>query len=194
MPPVTADVEDIRGAYVRGLEIFVRCPETRADVLRLSEELRGYIGILMPEATATAPRMRGEKREAVVRFLAHAREILAELEDAGVPTPEEAPLDGPPWMRDRDTAFELAALCRTAVSVITMPGPLGEATGLREIEDAIARVVCGACLKPIEAGEPTERKLFLSEAGPAVHGFVHALLCLPRRPLLVSVPAQPSPA
>lgn len=194
MPVTVVDVEDIRAAYDRGLTVFMKVPPTRAETLELSAELRRYLGVLMPELTAVTPRMRGDKREAAVHFLARAREILAELDGVTVLTEQEAPLTERPAMRDRDMAFELAVLCRTAVAVLTLPGPLGEPTGLKEIEEAVSRIVCGACWQVIGEEEPTERKLFMSESGPAIHGYVHAELCLPRRPVLMSVPVQPSPA
>lgn len=194
MPAVTVDVEDVRQAYNRGLEVFMRVPASRAGVLRLTEEVRGYLDVLMPEAMAVAPRMRGEKRDTAVHFLRHAREVLAELDAVAPLTEEDAPLDAPPPIKDRDRLFELSVLCRTALAVVVLPGPLGEPTGLEEIEEAVSRIVCGACWRPIAEGEPTERKRFMSEAGPSIHGYVHAVLCLPRRPLLLSVPVQPSPA
>ncbi|MFM9812588.1 hypothetical protein ACKI16_29260 [Streptomyces scabiei] len=187
----TVDVEDIERAYNAGVVVFMRAPETRAGVLQLSEELRGYVDLLMPEATAVTPRMRGEARLSAVHFLTRARQILAELDDPAQPV-REGPLDGPPLLGDRELVFELACLCRTALTVVRRPGPLGQATGLREIEEAVNRRVCGACWLPIADGEPTERKVFLSEAGPGIRGFVHAELCVPRRPLLVSVPVQPT--
>lgn len=188
------DVEEIRRAYARGIEIFGRCPATRADVLELGEELRGYVDMLLPEATTIAPRMRGEARYAAVHFLSRAREILAELDQVEPAPKEEAPLESRPPMRDRDTVFELALLCRTALSVVTRPGPLGAPAGLRELQEAIDRRVCGACWEPIEDGAPVEMKTFMSEAGAGIRGYVHAELCAPRRPALITVPAQPSPA
>lgn len=190
----TIDPEDIRRAYNVGLSVFGGCPATRAEVLELRTELRGYVDALLPEATATAPRMRGEFRQTAVHFLTRAGEILDELEKRPEQTEEEAPLDARAPMRDRDNVFELASLCRAALSVVTRPGPLGEPTGLEEIERAVRRRVCGACWQPLSEGELVEIREFDSDSGPAIHGFVHSEPCTPRRPLLVAVPPQPTPA
>lgn len=190
----TIDPEDVRRAYNVGLSVFGGCPVTRAEVLELRAELRGYVDALLPEATATAPRMRGEYRLCAVHFLTRAREIIVELDERPEPVEEEAPLDARPPMRDRDTVFELASLARTALSVVTQPGPLGEPNGLEEIERAVNRRVCGACWQPLSEGELVEVREFESDSGAGIHGFVHSAPCTPRRPLLVAVPPQPSPA
>lgn len=190
----TIDAEDIRRAYNVGLSVFGGCPSTRAEVLELRTELRGYVDALLPEATATAPRMRGEFRRSAVHFLTRAREVLGELEKVPEQTEEEAPLDARAPMRDRDLVFDLATLCRTALSVVTQPGPLGEPTGLEEIERAVKRRVCGACWQPISEGDLVEVREFDSDSAAAVHGFAHAEPCMPRRPLLMTVPPQPAPA
>lgn len=187
----TLDPEAVRDAYNAGLSVFGGCPATRAEVLELRTELREYVDVLLPEATATAPRMRGEYRACAVHFLTRAREVLEELDKRPAVTEMEAPLDARPPVRDRDTVFELASLCRTALSVVTRPGPLGAPMGLEEIQDAVARRVCGACWMPIGDEEPVEHKTFTSDAGAAIRGYVHGELCTPRRPLLTTVPVQP---
>lgn len=190
----TIDPEAIRDAYNVGLSVFGGCPTTRGEVLELRTELRGYLDVLLPEATATAPRMRGEFRLCAIHFLTRTREVLGEIDERPALTEQEAPLDGRPPMWERDIVFELASLCRTALSVVTRPGPLGDPVGLEELQRAVARRVCGACWLPIGDEEPVERKLFTSDTSAVIRGYVHSLLCPPRRPLLESVPAQPSPA
>ncbi|MXM67091.1 hypothetical protein GR925_27595 [Streptomyces sp. HUCO-GS316] len=192
MSPV--DVEDIERAYNAGLSVFGGCPVERSQVLELGEELRRYVDVLLPEATATAPRMRGEFRQCALHFLTRAHELLEQLDAAPQLSEEEAPLTERSPMRDRDKVFELASLCRTALSVVTRPGPLGEPAGLEEVERAVKRRVCGACWQPLTDGELVEIRVFDSDSGPGVHGFVHSPVCAPRRPLLRVVPRQPSPA
>jgi len=187
---LTVDVEEVRHAYNAGLSVFGGCPAKRSEVLELGEQLRGYVDVLLKEATATAPRMRGELRACALHFLTRARQILEELDERPAPM-TEAPLDAAAPMRDRDEVFELAAVCRTALTVVMQPGPLGEPTGLAEVQEAIHRRVCGACLLPIADGEPVERKSYASDSGASIRGYVHARLCTPRQPLLMTVPPQP---
>ncbi|WP_329217992.1 hypothetical protein OG352_17460 [Streptomyces sp. NBC_01485] len=188
------DADTIWSACRAADEIFGRCPEKRSAVLDLGKELRGYIDVLLPKVMVLAPRMRGEMRRVAIHALVRGRQVVAELDQAEPVPVEAAPLDGKPDMRDRDAAFEMAIVCRSYLSLVTRPGPLGEPIGMEEIEVAVKRRLCGACWRPIADGELVEVKVYTSDSGPDFHGFIHAEPCIPYRPVLVRVPVQPAPA
>lgn len=189
--PTSVDIETIRTAYAAGLNIFTGRPVSRVGVLELRDELRRYVDVLMPETLAIIPRTRGTMRSASLHALKGGYQVLKQIDGQEPASEEEAPLGERTPMRDRDAVFELAILCRSFLTLVTQPGPLGDPVGVEEIQVALQRHVCGRCWQIIVEGDMVNVAVCPGDA-IAVHSFVH-VECTPRRPALVRVPVQPGP-
>ncbi|MFE9132428.1 DUF6415 family natural product biosynthesis protein [Streptomyces sp. NPDC007148] len=158
------DTATIRETYSAGLNVWTTCLPDPEELELLRCTLAGHVGLLVPEVTDVAARMRGEIRRTAVHVIVRAHQVL---EDGAGADPVARACH----------VQDLAVTSRALLNLYCNPGPLGSPTGHEEIEESVRRKVCGACSKPIADGDRYERAVFAADSSGGIRGYRHTGAC-----------------